>query len=247
MIKAKHLIFVVSVFLIFQCFLPHTSYGINITVNNNLGDLDGSGDGNDEDGVVQACADCWEARITTNRNFTVTLNPVDLTGGTTGSGGHNSIDGNNRPDTGTISIDNSNRTWYVDPNPQDTLEFDPDPANQWRFINGPAGSGLYNTVLHEIGHTLGWICGTAACGRNPDNPNYDGLMVPIPGSFVNGTTVRLVNGLVYNVPLRGDGIGDAINELSHPGINFDMMQGFSSAGIRETHSVIDVNVYLNTY
>jgi hypothetical protein len=138
----------------------------------------------------------------------------------------------------------------VDPNPQATLEFTPDPNNQWRFINGPAGSDLYATVIHEIGHTLGWICGTASCGRGTDNPNYDGLMVPAPGNFVNGTTVNLVNGVVYNVPLRGDGVGTAnqiVNELSHPGIAGDLMQGFGAAGQRETPSVIDVNLFLNTY
>jgi hypothetical protein len=89
MIKVKHFIFVLSVFLILQWSLPPTSLGINFTVVNNLGDLDASGDGTGEAAVVQACADCWEARVTTNRPYTVTLNAVNLTGGTTGTGGAN--------------------------------------------------------------------------------------------------------------------------------------------------------------
>jgi hypothetical protein len=72
MMKVKHLIFVVSVFLILQWSLPPTSLGINFTVNNNLGDLDASGNGNGEAAVVQAAVNCWQARVTTNRPFTVT-------------------------------------------------------------------------------------------------------------------------------------------------------------------------------
>ncbi len=62
MMKVKHLIFVISVFLILQWSLPPTSLGINITVNGALGDLDGDGDGGTgEAAVVQAAVNCWQA------------------------------------------------------------------------------------------------------------------------------------------------------------------------------------------
>jgi hypothetical protein len=228
---------------------------LNITVVGALGDLDGNLDGGAaEAGVLQTAVACWAQRVGTARDFTLNVFTAALTGGTIGQGTVTSATA--IPTTGRITMDND-RPYFVDPTPLGSTEYDPDPANQWRFVNGTGAAtstDLYSVVTHEVGHALGWVCGqlTGApagitCGFT--NPLYDGLMVPTPANFVNGTTVNLVGGGLHplNAPLRGDGFGDTVNELSHPGIVGDLMRGFYTGGTRETQSVIDVDMFAHAY
>jgi hypothetical protein len=162
-------------------------------------------------------------------------------------------------------------TYFVDPTPAVSAEFQPDTLSQWRFTNGAAASGanttdLLSVVSHEVGHALGWLCG-AACGFT--NPNYDALMNPPTGSFVSNPActspfpregqpdlpgcVHLQGGGAHplDVALRGDGLGGSgssvVNELSHPGIAGDLELGFYSGGTRELQSVKDVDMFAHAY
>lgn len=242
-------------------FLPLAALAVNTTINGALGDLDGNGDGGTaEAAIVQAAANCWDARITTNRNFTVAVSAASLTG--RGVGATTGLNGN-VPNAGFITMDNDGSVaWFVDPSPLASLEFTPDPNSQWRFINGAgnaAQADLLRSVMHEFGHAHGWICGNASCGGGNNNPNYDALMNPAAGSPILNTVVNLQNVGGVNVPLRGDGlaggvgVGGVVNELSHHGppggqnAVADMMFGRTGNGIRETHSVNDVNMFAAAY
>ncbi|MGR9071468.1 MAG: HYR domain-containing protein [Gammaproteobacteria bacterium] len=254
-----------SLFALILGMAADPSVAVVTTVVGGVGDLDGSGDGNDETAVVQSAAACWDARITTARNFTLNITGGSLSGGTLGQGATSSVDAGNTPTAGNVTIDNDGSTnWYVGAVPGDISQFDPVVNSQWQFVNGPAGNDLYSTVLHEIGHAHGWLCGVS-CGFT--NPNYDGMMVPAPGGFVSApgcsspfpsagqpalagcvhlTTVQ------YDVSLRGDGLGGSgssvVNELSHPGVGGDLMLGFSGgSGARRTPSQDNVEMFRQAY
>ncbi len=252
--------------LCFPAFAP----AVTINVMGALGDLDGNGDGGaGEAAVLQAAVNYWQNRVTTGRNFTLTVVPMSLSGGTLGTGFTSAVDGSNIPTAGTVNIDNDGSSnWFVDPNPQDALEFLPDTTSDWRYTNGPVGSDLMSAVTHEIGHAMGWLCG-GPCGFT--NPLYDNLMNPAPGSFVsNGACASPfpllsqapLPGCVFlqdpappapalSVSLRGDGLGGSgssvVNELSHPGISGDLMIGFLSGRTRELPSPNDVNMFGHAY
>ena len=242
---------------------PANSFAATTTINGALGDLDGDGDGGaGEAAIVQTAAACWDARITTNRNFTLTVSGASLTG--RGVGATTTITGG-VPTAGFLQMDNDGSVnWFVDPTPLASLEFTPDPNAQWRFINGTAASGANNadllrSVMHEMGHAHGWICGNAACGRATDNFRFDGMMAPQPVNFTANTNVNLVSAPGFNVPLRGDGVtggigvGGIVNELSHTGPSgptnsvADMMFGRTGNAVRETHSVNNITMFARAY
>jgi hypothetical protein len=246
-----------------------TASAVNFTINGSVGDLDGNGDaGAGEAAVIQAAVGCWATRVSTNRGFTLNVSGASLTGMTTGQGSVSSVDGNNIPTAGNLRIDNDGSTnWVIDATPLDNVEFQPDPNSQWRFTNGPAGSDLFRTVIHEVGHATGWLCGTT-CGFT--NPRYEAMYNPQPANFVSAPSctgpfplqgqpplagcVTLAEGSAphpFSTPLRGDGLGGSsssiVNELSHPGVAGDLMIGFGTSGLRETPSFLDVDMYAHAY
>lgn len=244
---------------------PEAGAQMNITVVGSLGDLDMNGDsGTGEAAILNAAVACWAARVPTQRTFTLNVSTDAKSGGTIGQGAISAVNGSGIPTAGGISFDNDgSTTYYVDATPLGSSEFTPDPLSSWRYINGSiTGVDLFSVVTHEIGHAMAWLCG-ASCGFN--NPNYDARMNPAPGSFVadpgcDGPFPRLgepqLTGCVHlqgnspamDVPLRGDGVGaDIVNELSHPGINDDLMLGFYDDDSREFQSRNDVLVFANAY
>jgi HYR domain len=243
---------------------------VNITVVGTLGDLDGNGDGGaGEAAVLQNAVACWANRLGTNRNFTLTVAGGALTGGTIGQGATSAVNGAGIPTAGALTMDNDgSTTYFVDPTPLVSSEFtNPDANSQWRLLGG-TNVDLFSVVTHEIGHTLGWLCGGPAGCTGFANPNYDALMNPAPGSFVANAAcgspfplagqpqlagcVQLLQGggTPLNVSLRGDGVGttnQVVNELSHPGVSGDLMIGFYTTGARETQSVADLNMFAHAY
>jgi hypothetical protein len=200
--------------------------------------------------VLQTVVNCWAARIGTNRNFTLNVFTANLTGGTIGQGAVSAVDAGGVPTAGRITMDTP-RNYFVDPTPLASAEFTPDPQSRWRFIGGPAQTDLYSVVNHEVGHALAWLCGDS-CGF--DNPNYDALMNPAPGSFVANANctapfplagqpflpgcVHLQAGGAhpFDAPLRGDGLGGSgssvVNELSHPGAAVRHLRGRPAPRLR---------------
>ena len=58
--------------------IPLPLIAATTTVNGALGDLDGSGDGTAEAAVLNTAVACWDARIATNRNFTLNVTTMPL-------------------------------------------------------------------------------------------------------------------------------------------------------------------------
>jgi len=237
---------------------------VNVTVSGSLGDLDGNGDGGaGEAAVLGTVVQCWANRVGTVRNFTLNVSTASLSGGTIGQGAVSAVDGAGVPTAGGITMDNDGSTvYFVDPTPLDNSEFTPDANSHWRFTGGP-NTDLFSVVIHEVGHAMAWLCGVS-CGFT--NPNYDALMNPPNGSFVSNPAcappfplatqpalpgcVHLQGG-VYDVSLRGDGLGGSgsavVNELSHPGITGELMEGFYSQNAREIPSPNSVGVFAQAY
>lgn len=250
---------------------PMAGYAVNTTIVGTVGDLNNSGSDADERALVESAAACWDARITTNRNFTLEVSGSSLTGGTLGTGFTSAVNASNIPTEGITTFDNDGSTvWYVAPAPggaappTDTYDFDPIAGSQWQFQNGPNRADLYSTLLHEFGHAHGWLCGEP-CGFT--NPNYDAMKNPSPGNFVSNSVctspfpvagqapnpgcVHLQSG-AYDVSLRGDGLGGSgssvVNELSHPGVGGDLMLGFSGGnGVRRTISQDNLRMFREAY
>ncbi len=244
---------------------PDASAQMNIIVSGSLGDLDANGDsGAGEAAILNAVVACWAARVPTQRTFTLNVTTNAKSGGTIGQGAISAVNGSGIPTAGGISFDNDGSTsYYVDTTPLDSIEFTPDPNSRWRYIDGPtSGVDLYSVVNHEVGHAMAWLCG-ASCGFN--NPNYDARMNPSPGNFLAdpgcdgpfpilgqpglaGCVHLQGNSPAMDIPLRGDGVGsDIVNELSHPGIDDDLMLGFYDDGSREFQSRNDVLIFANAY
>jgi large repetitive protein len=94
-----------------------------------------------------------------NLNFEITNLPTGQLAEATITG----YDQLGRPNTATISIDDDANGvgWFIDPNPQDNSEFT-GVDNYLQATPNSAASGKYDlltAILHEMGHTLGFING----------------------------------------------------------------------------------------
>lgn len=87
-------------------------------------------------------------------NFALTVNTMDLDDSIADSG----ITGKNsgKPTAGFIRIDNVGTTHYIDPTAGDDAEFTTITNAFTGFAPGIVGTDFYATVLHELGHLLGF-------------------------------------------------------------------------------------------
>lgn len=257
----KLILLAVAFFLL--ALVPQPALALFVGISGSPGDLDGDGDSSREDAVVRAAARCWAARITSDRSFVFTVWGEALSGGTIAQGWVSELSDDDIPTKGNLKIDNDgSNVYFIDHTPRDSSEWSLfDPASPWRLTGGPAGVDLFSVVIHEMGHALGWLCGEDSCGW--DNPRFDSMMNPAPGDFTAGPMcvapfpfwgqpalpgcVHLQSG-AYDVSLRGDGLGDAVNQLSHTGISGDLMLGFYGGDDpRETMSTDDVAMFAFAY
>ena len=120
MLKIKHARHVLIGLVLLGC-AGSSALAINTTVNGTLGDLDGDMDGGAAEAAVLATAvNCWDARITTNRNYTLTVVTMPLMNAR-GTGAPSAVPGG-IPTAGTITMDDGTGVnWYVDPTPLDSL------------------------------------------------------------------------------------------------------------------------------
>src|SRR5262249_34343357 len=171
----------------------------------NRGDVNGNGDTDNFDANfgsnaavarmdVQASIDRWNDVIT-NFNYYGTSHAADfhLTVDAANTDGlaetwddSVSVDAQGKPYTARVTIQNGlGRGWYFDPVPGDNSEFDSDVP-----FSGSGGSGgidLVSTVLHEIGHAVGFD--SIVYNGNTESLKADEQ--PIPGT----------NPTLYGVPL----------------------------------------------
>jgi hypothetical protein len=100
----------------------------------------------------------------TNNVFQLTINAQNIPTApgtvTFGQATINNIDGNGRPTSATILMDNdagvAPTNWFFDPTPNDNDEFtDINTRFEAIFPGAPQPEDFYVTILHEIGHAIG--------------------------------------------------------------------------------------------
>jgi hypothetical protein len=102
----------------------------------------------------------WHTNTDLNLNFTITNLPTGQLAEATITG----YDTSGRPNTATISIDTDANGvgWFIDPTPQDNSEFRAGTGTYFTAAPNSAAAGKYDlltAILHEMGHTLGFING----------------------------------------------------------------------------------------
>ena len=108
----------------------------------------------------------WQTTTPINLNFNITNLPTGQLAEATITG----YDQNGRPNKATISIDDDANGvgWFIDPTPQDNTEFT-GIDNYYQATPNSAASGKYDlltAILHEMGHTLGFINGYSQFNKN---------------------------------------------------------------------------------
>jgi PKD repeat protein len=114
--------------------------------------------------IYSTAQSIWHSN--TNLTFNITNLPTGQLAEATITG----YDTNGRPNTATISIDDDANGvgWFLDTTPQDNSEFTGTDTYFQASPNSPA-SGKYDlltAILHEMGHTLGFINGYSQFNQN---------------------------------------------------------------------------------
>ena len=107
------------------------------------------------------------------------------------------LDGDGKPFKGFITMDDDGRNanpddkdgWYFDPNAGEDFEYK-SPLTPYTALGGPEGFDFYSTIIHEVGHALGfrYTANSNIQGRITNNP------APPPEKifhFLDGSTVYM--------------------------------------------------------
>jgi PKD repeat protein len=171
----------------------------------------------------------WTEFLQSPTPFNLKIEIQDLPTGQLASGTITGYDTNNRPNSGTLTLDTDGNGlgWFIDTTPDDNTEFDQTLSpTAYRATTG-AASGKYDlltTVLHELGHLQGIISGNTAFDTYVQNING------IP-TFINGG---------ITAQLTPD--GSHLDSTLYP---YDLMNTSLKPGVRKLPSALDLSI-LNT-
>ncbi len=154
--------------------------------------------------VAEAAVGAWETRLAIAQvNYTVgiTFRFEDLTGfganlrgaayGNTQMVANNLVTGTKLPTAGIVGINNQYNDWFWDPTPADNSEFTMNAPN-W-FGTAPVGSAArnkfdaYATILHEMGHVLGFMGTTGTWANMQPFTAYTDFANNLDGAFTTFT------------------------------------------------------------
>jgi len=167
----------------------------------------------------------WTEFLKSPTPFNLKIEVIDLPIGQLASATINGYDTNNRPNSGTLTLDiNGNGSgWFIDTTPFDNSEFTTQLADTaYKATPDSAAYGKYDlltTILHELGHLNGIIRGNSAFDSYVRNING------IP-TFVDG-----------NITAQLTPDGSHLNSTLYP---YDLMNTSLKTGVRKLPSTLNL-------
>jgi PKD repeat protein len=168
----------------------------------------------------------WTEFLQSPTPFNLKIEIADLPTGQLAEGTITGYDTNNRPNSGTLTLDTDGNSlgWFIDTTPDDNSEFDQNlTTTAFRATTGAAAGkyDLLTTVLHELGHLQGIISGNTAFDTHVQNING------IP-TFINGG---------ITAQLTPD--GSHLDSTLYP---YDLMNTSLKPGVRKLPSGLDLSI-----
>jgi hypothetical protein len=165
----------------------------------------------------------WNTLSKTNITFNITNLPT----GQLAEGTITGYDSNGRPNSATISIDDDANGvgWFIDQTPGENSEFSTRLTNTAYQATTGAAVGKYDlltAILHETGHTLGFINGYSEFDKNVKT-----------GKFVTNT---------FSAQLTQD--GSHLDDTLYP---YDLLNTSLKPGIRKLPSQLDLAIINQLY
>jgi DNA/RNA endonuclease G (NUC1) len=171
----------------------------------------------------------WTEFLQSPTPFNLKIEVTDLPTGQLAEGTITGYDTNNRPNSGTLTLDTDGNSlgWFIDTTPDDNTEFDQNlTTTAFRATTGAAAGkyDLLTTILHELGHLQGIISGNIAFDTHVQNING------IPTFIDGGITATLTPD------------GSHLDSTLYP---YDLMNTSLKPGVRKLPSTLDLSI-LNT-
>jgi hypothetical protein len=168
----------------------------------------------------------WTEFLQSPTPFNLKIEIADLPTGQLAEGTITGYDTNNRPNSGTLTLDTDGNGlgWFIDTTPDDNSEFDQTLSpTAYRATTGAAAGkyDLLTTILHELGHLKGIISGNTAFDTHVQNING------IPTFIDGGLTATLTPD------------GSHLDSTLYP---YDLMNTSLKPGVRKLPSTLDLAI-----
>ncbi|WP_396134999.1 PKD domain-containing protein [Chamaesiphon sp. OTE_8_metabat_110] len=166
----------------------------------------------------------WTEFLQSPTPFNLKIEITDLPTGQLASATITGYDTNNRPNSGTLTLDTDGNSlgWFIDTTPDDNSEFDQTlTSTAFRATTGAAAGkyDLLTTILHELGHLKGIIRGNNAFDAYVQN--------------INGISTFINSGITAH--LTPD--GSHLDTTFHP---YDLMNTSLKPGVRKLPSALNL-------
>ena len=168
----------------------------------------------------------WTEFLQSPTPFNLKIEIQDLPTGQLAEATITSYDTNNRPNSGTLTLDTDGNSlgWFIDTTPDDNTEFDQTiTTTAYRATTGAAAGkyDLLTTILHELGHLKGIISGNTTFDTHVQNING------IPTFIDGGITATLTPD------------GSHLDSTLYP---YDLMNTSLKPGVRKLPSTLDLAI-----